>query len=111
HGEEIIQSSGRLLVGNLMKGDQSQSFRAERRRILKSHIVLQLGDFAVTLVPLLAGHLACAAADALGDVNQRGFDGCICRPLAHAVFLLLLLGTAAGNSLALTTFTRQALVS
>ncbi len=35
---------------------------------------LQLGLLAVLLVPLLAGHLARPAADAVGDVDQRRPD-------------------------------------
>jgi hypothetical protein len=78
---------------------------------LESHVILQLGLFAIAFVPLLTGDLACAAADALGNVNQRGLDRRIVVPLSHAVFLFLILDAASGGALVLTTFTRQAFVS
>src|SRR6185312_14558360 len=95
-----------------MKCDQRECFRAEGRRVLKSHVILQLGLFAVAFVPLLAGNLACAAADTLCNVNQRGLDRRVSVPLAHDVFLFLFVSAAASaGALVLTTFTRQAFVS
>jgi hypothetical protein len=42
---------------------------------LKSQLVLKLGAFSRPIIPLLAGNLARAAANALGDVDQCGLDG------------------------------------
>jgi hypothetical protein len=94
-----------------MKCDQRERFRAEGRRVLKSHVILQLGLFAIAFILLLTGNLACAAADALCNVNQRGLNRRVGVPLAHDVFLFQFLDAASGGALVLTTFTRQAFVS
>src|ERR1700751_3019046 len=74
HGEKVVQPSRRRLVGKLMKGDQRESICAESGRVLKTQIEIQLILFAIAIVPLLAGNLTCATADALGYVDQRGLD-------------------------------------
>ena len=71
HREEIIQPAGRLLVGQFMICDQGVSLRTESGRVLKTHVVLQLCSFALSIIPLFAGNLACAASNALGNVNER----------------------------------------
>ena len=58
-------------VLHLVERDERERLRAERRRVLEAQVGLQLGLLAVLLVPLLAGHLARPAADAVGDVDQR----------------------------------------
>src|SRR4030095_9395503 len=95
-----------------MERDQRERLRAQGRRVLETELIVQLGLLAVFLVPLLAGHLARPAADAVGDVDQcrpdrtRGCGrGCRhVRPLGDPDL------RDAGRP-ALMTFTRHALVS
>ena len=63
------------LALDLVGRDERQRLRAQRRRVLEAELPLQLGLLPVLLVPLLAGHLAGAAADALRDVDERRLDG------------------------------------
>ena len=49
-----MQPAGRLLVGQFMKCDEGIRFRAESRRVLKPHVVLQVCLFSFALIPLLA---------------------------------------------------------
>ena len=71
HGEEVQQSAGRVLVGDLMRRDQRERVGAERGRVLQAQVPQQLGLLSLAVVPFLAGHLAGTAADAPGDVDQR----------------------------------------
>src|ERR1700751_6343529 len=110
HGEKVVQPSRRRLVGKLMKGDQGESICTESSRVLKTLIEIQLGLFPFAIVPLLAGNLTCATADALGYVDQRGLDTSLGCKLRHDL-LPRSLDTSAEGPCALTTFTRQAFVS
>ena len=74
HDEGRFDASRLLRVRRLVERDEGQRLRAERRRVLEAQLVLELGRLAVALVPLLAGHLAGSAADAVGDVDQRRPD-------------------------------------
>ncbi len=74
HHEGGIQASRLLRVLHLVERDERVRLRAERRRVLEAQFGLELGLLAVALVPLLAGHLARPAADAVGDVDQRRPD-------------------------------------
>src|SRR5215469_1200631 len=99
------------LIGNLMIRNQGESLRAQSRRILKTQIEVQFRLLALALVPLLAGNLAGATSDALGDVDERCLDwGRSGRLRRHA---LLPLGpdSATARSFTFTTLTRHALVS
>jgi hypothetical protein len=69
HGEQVVQSPGRLLVWQFVERDQGQGLGAESCRVLKTQVVLQLCIFTLAVIPLLAGNLASAAADALRNVN------------------------------------------
>ena len=71
HHERGFDASRLLRVLELVERDQRERLRAERRRILEAQVGFQLGLLAVLLVPLLAGHLARPAADAVGNVDQR----------------------------------------
>src|ERR1700745_1728948 len=83
HGEEVVQPSRSLLVGKLMKGDQGERICAERSRVLKTQIEIQRALSPLAIVPLLAGNLTCATADALGYVDQRGLDRGVGCKLRH----------------------------
>ena len=78
HDEGRLHASRLLRVLRLVERDQRERLRAERRRVLEAQLVVQLGLLAVLLVPLLAGHLARPAADAVGDVDQRRPDRARC---------------------------------
>ena len=106
HREDPGEVLGRALELELVGRDERQRLRAQRRRVLEAELALELGLLPVLLVPLLAGHLAGAAADALRDVDQRRLDGGEDGRRAHA---FLPLEAAPGS--ALTTLTRQAFVS
>jgi hypothetical protein len=93
-----------------MKGDQGESICAESSRVLKTQIEIQLGLFPFAIVPLLAGNLTCATADALGYVDQRGLDRGLGCQLRHDL-LRPSFDTSAEGPYALTTLTRQAFVS
>ena len=93
-----------------MKGDQGERICAESGRVLKAQIEIQLGLFPFAIVPLLAGNLTCATADALGDVDQRGLDG-VSAASCVMIFSFSTLDTSAEGPCALTTLTRQAFVS
>ena len=88
-----IQPSRLRRVLHLVERDERVGLRAEHRRVLEAQVGLQLGLLAVALVPLLAGHLARPAADAVGDVDQRrpdrarggGFD-VMCVPSVIRIF-------------------------
>src|SRR6185436_12655635 len=83
---------------------------AERRRVLEAQFGLHRGLLAILLVPLLAGHLARSAADAVGDVDQRRPDRARGRGWRHVRPLGDPDLRVAGRP-ALTTLTRQAFVS
>src|SRR6185369_4815765 len=109
------QAAGRGLVHELVEGDERVGVRAQRRRVLEAEQLLQLGVLAVAVVPLLAGDLAGAAADALGDVDQRRLDrdrfrGGLVVPGSHDA-LPRSPALAIVRSRTLTTFTRHAFVS
>ena len=110
HDEGGFHASRLLRVLHLVERDERVRLRAERRRVLEAQLVLQLGLFAVALVPLLAGHLARSAADAVGDVDQRRPDRARGRGWRHVRPLGDPDLRAAGRP-ALTTLTRHALVS
>ena len=109
HREDPREVLGRLamtLALDLVRRDERQRLGAQRRRVLETELAEELGLLAVLLVPLLAGHLAGAAADALRDVDERRLDGGEDGGRAHAF-----LAFEAAPGAALTTFTRQAFVS
>ena len=74
HDEGVVESLGLLLVLRLVEGDQRVGPGAQGRRVLEAELRVQLGLLAVAVVPLLAGDLAGAAADAVGDVDERRLD-------------------------------------
>jgi hypothetical protein len=75
HRENVIQTSRRILIDELMERNERVGVRAERSRILKIEPTeLQLCLFPLAIVPLLAGNLTRAAADALGGIDQRCLD-------------------------------------
>src|SRR6516164_1165696 len=92
-----------------MKRDQGISFRTESGRILKTQLVLKLCVLPLAIIPLLAGDLACPAADALRDIDQRCFDGDGGQRLTHALPPCAPDGVPLSGTL--TTLTRHALVS
>jgi hypothetical protein len=70
HRENVIQTSRRILIDKLMERNERVSVGAERCRILKIEPTkLQLCLFSLAIVPLLAGNLTGAAADALGSID------------------------------------------
>ena len=69
HREEVMQTPRCFVIQQFMKRDQCISFRAESRRVLKAKIEIQLSLLSFAVIPLLAGNLACPAADALGNVD------------------------------------------
>jgi hypothetical protein len=93
-----------------MKSDQGESICAKCGGVLKAQVEIQLGVFPVAIVPLLAGNLTRATADALGYVDQGRLDGNLGSQLRHDL-LPLTLDTSAERACALTTLTRQAFVS
>ena len=74
HGEKVVQSTGRLLVGHFMKRDQRVSFCTESSGVLESKLVLKFSLFSLTIIPLLARNLAGATTDTLGYIDQCRFD-------------------------------------
>jgi hypothetical protein len=75
HRENVVQTSGRILIDELVKRNERVSVGAEGSRILKIEPTkLQFCLFSLAIVPLLAGNLAGAAADALGSIDQRCLD-------------------------------------
>src|SRR6185503_20887348 len=70
HDERGFDAPGLLRVLEFMERNQRQGPCAERRRIREAKVGLQLGRLAVLFVPLLAGDLAGAATNAVGDVDQ-----------------------------------------
>jgi hypothetical protein len=72
HRENVIQTAGRILIDKLVEGNERVSVGTERSGILKIEPTkLQASLFAFAIVPLLAGNLTGAAADALGRIDQR----------------------------------------
>ena len=110
HSEEVMKAPGSRFVRHFMVRDQGVRFRAESRRILKPHIVLQLRNFSFPLIPLLACNLASPATDASRDIDQRRLDRCLGRWRRHS-FLAFGVRAVLTDSRALTTFTKQAFVS
>src|SRR5262249_27439678 len=111
HGERVVHAPLRLVVHQLVEGDERVGLRAERGRVLESQRVLEHRRLAVAIVPLLARDLARAAADALGDVDERrshGSRGGRCRRHDR---LPSRSDTVFSRLRSLTMLTRQALVS
>ena len=109
HHEVGIEPARLLRIHVLVERDQRVRLGGERRRILESELGLQLRLFSLALVPLFAGHLAGAAADAVGDVDQGRPDRNRSRRSARRRHARL--PVSARGAVALTTLTRQALVS
>src|SRR5262249_16489242 len=84
HDEGVAHPLARLLVARLVEGDQRVGPRGERGRVLEPELRVQLRGLALAVVPLLAGDLAGAAADAVGDVDERRLDGDVLGRGAHA---------------------------
>ena len=75
HRENVIQTARRILINQLMERNERVSVGAERSGILKIEPAeLQPCLFSFAIVPLLAGNLTRAAADALGSIDQRCLD-------------------------------------
>jgi hypothetical protein len=72
HRENVIQPSGRIIIEQFVERNERVSVGAERSGILKIESAkLQFGLFPFAIVPLLAGNLTGAAANALGSIDQR----------------------------------------
>jgi hypothetical protein len=69
HAEEVVKTSGRFVVRQLVICDQRQSLRTESGRVLKTQIEIELSLFSFTIIPLLAGDLAGSTANAPGNVD------------------------------------------
>ena len=111
YGENVIESSWRLVVWEFMKRDKCVRFCAESSGILKSYPPqLQFGFFAFAVVPLLTSHLARPAPDAFGRVDEGSLYRRLRSRLGHDL-LPLTLGAVAIGSRTLTTLTKQAFVS
>jgi hypothetical protein len=75
HRENEIQTSRCIFIDKLMERNQRVSVRAERSGILKIEPTqLQVCLFPLAVVPLFAGDLTRAAADALGGIDQCCLD-------------------------------------
>jgi hypothetical protein len=70
-----MEPSRRLVVGQFVVCDQGVGLSAEGGRVLKAQIEVQLGLFALAIIPLLAGNLASPATDTSGNVNEGRLDG------------------------------------
>src|SRR5262249_23012709 len=110
HDEGVAHPLRRLLVGSLVEGDECVGPGGERGRVLEAELGFALCALACGFVPLLAGDLAGAAADAVGDVDERRLDGDAGFRSAHAR-LPSGFRAAPGGAEPFSTLTRQALVS
>ena len=111
HHEGAVDAAGRLRIFELVEGDERVGLGRQGGRVLEAELGLELGFLSGPVVPLLAGDLAGAAADAVGDVDERRPDrngrrirGSVRRRHVRTPF-------AARGAAARTTLTRQAFVS
>src|SRR6185436_725510 len=108
-----IQASRLFGILHLVERDQRVGLGRQGRGVREPHVRLQLGVFALAVVPLFAGHLAGPATDAVGNVDQRRADGNGLRSGrgARRRHDRLSFFAAGALALALATLTRQAFVS
>ncbi len=109
HHEGGLEALLALRVRRLVEGDERVRLRGERGRVLETEMRVQLRRLSLAVVPLLAGDLAGPAADAVGDVDERGLDGASGGRRAHT--RLPSARRAPGGAEAFSTLTRQAFVS
>jgi hypothetical protein len=91
-----------------MKCDQRISAGIKSDGVLETESGFQLGVYPIAIIPLLAGNLASATSDAVGGIDQCGFDGKGYRLTHDLLPATLYPGDA---DFTFTTFTKQALVS